>query len=384
MSVVAASGFRAAGVAAGIKPSGALDMSLLVADEAVPTAAIFTTSLTAAPPVLLSREHVARGQIRAVVVNSGGANAGTGAAGMEDARTMAATVAESIGCESQEVVVCSTGAIGGRLPLDRIRAGVGRLVAGLGVDDAHAEAAARGIMTTDSVTKQACVRGDGWTVGGMAKGAGMLRPDMATMLAFLTTDADVGADTLRGVLRAAADVSFNVLDVDGCQSTNDTVVLMASGRSGIDPGPRFAEAVEEVCRALALQMARDAEGASKVVTIRVHGAVDDDAARRLALEVADSALVRSSFYGADPNWGRIVQALGVAGAPVEPDAISVAYDGTVICRDGTRVDVDEDELSSRLKGDFVVDIGVGHGPGRVEVTTTDLTPQYVIFNGERS
>lgn len=384
MSVVAARGFRAAGTAAGIKPSGEPDMALIVADDAVAAAAVFTTSRTAAPPVEVSRRHVADGRIRAIVVNSGGANAGTGADGAADAEAMAACVAEEVGCRPEDVVVCSTGSIGGRLPMEVVRRGIAGMVADLGTDDTHGEAAARGIMTTDSVPKLSSASGDGWVVGGIAKGAGMLRPDMATMLAFISTDAVVDSPTLGRALADAVAVSFNVLDVDGCQSTNDTVVLLASGASGVDPGDGFAQALEEVCRSLALQMARDAEGASKVVTIRVRGASDRASARALGLEVADSALVRASFYGADPNWGRVVQALGVAGVDIDPTAIEIAYDGTVVCRRGTGVAVDEDELSGRLTGDFTLDVSVGDGPGSVEITTTDLTPDYVVFNGERS
>lgn len=383
MSVVAARGFRASGIVAGIKASGSPDMSLIVADERVPAAGVFTNSLTAAPPVDLSRRHLADGMARAVVVNSGAANAGTGAEGLGDAERMAAAVAHEIGCEPSDVVVCSTGPIGGRLPMDRIVPGISRLTADLDVDAAHAEAAARGIMTTDSVPKAAVVSAAGYTVGGIAKGAGMVRPDMATMLAFLTTDAVADPATLHDVLRSAVDVTFNALNIDGCQSTNDTVILMASGHSGVTPSDLGAR-VEEVCRSLALQMATDAEGASRVVTLQVEGASDDRAARRIGMTVADSSLVRSSFYGADPNWGRILAAVGVAGEQVDPDRICIGYDGTIVCEGGVGVPHDDEELSARLGGDFVVSIGVGTGPGRATVVTTDLTPDYVVFNGERS
>lgn len=385
MSVVAAAGFQAAGLAAGIKASGVEDMTLIAADDTVAAAGIFTTSRTAAPPVELSRAHLANGAARAVIVNSGAANAGTGQPGMDDAREMAATTAAALGCAPEDVLVCSTGPIGGRLPMDLIRIGIGRLVPDLGTTPTHAESSARGIMTTDSIPKSAIVRGDGWTIGGIAKGAGMVRPDMATMLAFLTTDAVVDSETLAGLLRPAADVTFNSLNIDGCQSTNDTVFVLASGASGVAPdSDAFSAALVEACRSLALQMATDAEGASKVVTLELTGSSDDHSARTLGMTVADSALVRSSFFGADPNWGRVFAALGVAGIDLDPNAVEISYAGTTVCSGGRGVPFDEDAVSAELKGDFTVSIRLGDGPGRAAVVTTDLTPDYVNFNGERS
>lgn len=385
MSVVAAAGFRAAGIAAGIKSSGEADMTLITAEQAVAAAGIFTTSHTAAPPVHVSRAHLADGTARAVIVNSGAANAGTGPSGMEDARQMAEATAEALGCRPEDVLVCSTGPIGWRLPMDVIRAGIGQLVSELGDTSSHADGAARGIMTTDSVPKSAVVHGDGWTVGGIAKGAGMVRPDMATMLAFLTTDAVVESATLAALLGPAADVTFNSLNIDGCQSTNDSVFVLASGSSGVSPDPEaFGLAMTEVCRSLALQMATDAEGASKVVTLELSGAADDRSARRLGMAVADSALVRASFFGGDPNWGRVFAALGAAGVVMDPSAVAIAYAGTTVCVGGVGVEFDEDAVAADLKGDFTVSIDVGGGPGRATVITTDLTPDYVVFNGERS
>jgi glutamate N-acetyltransferase / amino-acid N-acetyltransferase len=385
MSVVTARGFRAAGSAAGIKSSGAHDMALVVADESVSAAGIFTTSRTAAPPVEVSRAHLSSGTARAIIVNSGSANAGTGEAGRADALSMASAVAAELRCDPTEIIVCSTGPIGGRLPMDCILGAIPGLVAGLGRDPDQAEASARGILTTDSVPKTATTARGAWTVGGMAKGAGMVRPDMATMLAFLTTDAVATSEALHDALTKAADVTFNALNIDGCQSTNDTVVILASGASGVEPSDdELAEAVEAVCRELAAQMARDAEGASKVVELEIFGAADDRSARRLGMAVADSALVRSSFFGADPNWGRVLAALGVAGEPVEADHVQISYDGTVVCRGGVAAGFDDAELSARLSGDFTVSVHVGTGPGQAVVTTTDLTPDYVVFNGERS
>jgi len=385
VSVTAAAGFRAAGVSAGIKASGTRDLALVVAERPVPAAAVFTTSRAAAPPVDVSRRRIAGGRARAVLLNSGCANAGTGAAGRAAAETTTAAVASALGCPPGEVLVCSTGPIGSRLPVEGMVAAVPDLLGDLGADGAAGNRAATAILTTDSRTKEAAVAGDGWALGGMAKGAGMLRPDMATMLAVLTTDAAVDAPALDLALRRAVATTFNSLNVDGCQSTNDTVVLLASGAAAVTPAPdELAAAVESVCRSLAESMAADAEGASRVVHVEVAGAAGDLDARRLGLAVADSALVRASFYGADPNWGRVLAALGVAGVPLDPDAVSISYEGVEVCRAGVGVGVDEDALSARLAGDFAVRVVVGEGPGRAVVVTTDLTPDYVRFNGERS
>lgn len=385
MSVVATAGFRAAGLAAGIKNPPSLDMALVAADRPVPAAGVFTTSLTAAPPVEITRANLASGRAQAIVVNSGAANAGTGDGGRDDAEAMAAAVGEHLGCDASDVLVCSTGPIGGRLPMAAIVPAVPTLVANLGSEPAHGLRAAGGILTTDSVEKQVTVSRPGWTIGGMAKGAGMVRPDMATMLAFLTTDAVVSSERLSQVLGPAVDVTFNALNIDGCQSTNDTVLVLASGASGIEPSlGDLAQAVEEACRSLAQQMAADAEGASKVVKIEVSGAVDRRAARQIGLAVADSALVRSSFFGADPNWGRVLAALGVTGEKLSQEEIEITYQHTVVCSGGVGVPFDDAALSARLAGDFTVAIRVGTGDGAAVVTTTDLTPDYVIFNGERS
>jgi glutamate N-acetyltransferase / amino-acid N-acetyltransferase len=384
--VVAPAGFVAAGTACGIKASGEPDLSLVAAGSPVPAAAVFTTSRAAAPPVVLGRRVLSSGLLRAVVVNSGCANAGTGEAGLADAEAVSACAAEALGARPGEVLVSSTGPIGPRLPVDRIRGALPGLVDGAGRTPEHALAAARGIMTTDSMPKLAGhLAPAGWRVGGMAKGAGMVRPDLATMLAFVTTDAVFDAPELDAVLRRAVDVTFNCLNVDGCQSTNDTVLVMASGESGIRPDPvEFAAAVTEVCRALSRQMAADAEGASKVVDLRVRGAAGDREARALAMAIADSALVRSSFYGGDPNWGRVLAALGAAGVELDPTAVGIAYEGVPVAGGGVGIGADEDQVAALLAGDFTLDVVVGDGPGAAEVVTTDLTPDYVRFNGERS
>ena len=381
MSVTAAQGFVAGGAAAGIKADGSLDLALVDAGHSVPAAAVFTSNTAAAAPVQLSRRHIADGTARAVVLTSGCANAATGAEGMAAAERVAELVADHLGCDPTEVVVCSTGPIGTRLPTDRVAEGLSRLK----MSREGAADAARAIMTTDSRPKEAVARGQGYVVGGMAKGAGMIRPDMATMLAVITTDARLDSATLGRALRRAVDRSFNALDIDGCESTNDTVVLLASGMSGIRPDEEaFGTVLEKVCRDLARQMAEDAEGASRVVTIELSGASDDETALALARAIADSALVRSSFYGADPNWGRLLAAMGATRLPLAPSAVPIAYAGVVVAEGGVDAGADPDLVSEKLEDDFTVSIRVGDGPGRCELLTTDLTPDYVVFNGERS
>lgn len=387
MSVTRAEGFSAAGIAAGIKPSGVPDLTLVVADRAVPAAAVFTVNRFAAAPVQLSRRHLAAAHsIRAVVLNSGCANAGTGDVGMASAVRMAGTVATGLGCRPEEVLVCSTGTIGSVLPIDIVEKGIATALTDLGRGEGVDTAAARGIMTTDSVPKQAVAQGSGFVVGGIAKGAGMVRPDMATMLAVITTDAVVDADRLDAALRHAVDNSFHELNIDGCPSTNDTVMVLASGASGVTPSAgELEDALDRVARSLAEQLAADAEGASRVVTIEVTGAVDDATARMMGRTIADSALVRSAFYGGDPNWGRVAGALGAGSSDFDPSDLVISFAGMVVARHGVAVSHDEASLLTTLaEGDFGIGVVVGDGPGRATVLTTDLTPQYVEFNGERS
>jgi glutamate N-acetyltransferase/amino-acid N-acetyltransferase len=291
-----------------------------------------------------------------------------------------------VGCSADEVIVAATGPIGPQLPVDCV---IDNLPAALESAAATSESgtlAARAIMTTDSVPKQTTITADGYTIGGMAKGAGMVRPDMATMLAYLTTDAIVDPARLQAALSDSVDLTFNSLNIDGCQSTNDMVVLLASGESGVEPDEaRFAGHLAAVCRDLARQMARDAEGANRIVTLRVSGAEDDGAARRIGKAVADSVLVRSSFHGADPNWGRVLGALGVAGMPIRSEDIEISYAGIVVAQCGVGVPFDERAVIADLEeGDFELGIVVGTGPGTATVVTTDLTPEYVVFNSERS
>ncbi len=386
MSVVAPKGFEAVGVSAGIKSGGELDLAIVSTRAPVPAAAVFTTNMAAAAPVRLSRKHLSVAPTaRAVVLNSGCANAATGKRGRAVAELTANRTAELLGCAPEDILVCSTGMIGTHLAPEAVTAGVADAIEGLGDSDADGTAAAWAIMTTDTEPKQVVVTAEGFTVGGMAKGAGMIRPDMATMLVVLTTDAAVTPSVLDEALRIAVDHSFHALNVDGCPSTNDTVIALASGASGFTPEPEdLAAALTGATVQLARHIAADAEGASRVVTIAVTGAVDDGAARNIGRQVSDSVLVRSSFYGADPNWGRIVGALGEVDEEVDFDDVTIAFAGTTVARSGVGVTVDEDAISAAMAGDFGVAISVGKGPGTARVFTTDLTPDYVRFNAERS
>ena len=374
-------GFRAAGVTAGIKASGRPDVALVVAERAVPAAAVFTRSATAAPPVLLSRAHVAGGAVRAVLVQSGNANAATGEQGMRDAERMAALVAEGVGCPVEQVLVASTGVIGVPLPMDRVAAGIADAVAALGDDGA---AAAEAIMTTDAAPKTAERTVGAVRVGGMAKGAGMIRPDLGTMIAVVTTDAALDAAQCDALLRAAVDATFNCITVDGCTSTSDMVALLASGEAGPVDEAAIGEAIRGVCEDLALQIVRDGEGAHRIARWEVSGAADDAAARRIAYAVAEAQLVRCALNGGDPNWGRIVAALGVAGENVSAERIAIAIGGHVVCRGGTAVDdVDQaavDAAAAEPTVEIAIDLGLGDG--RAVIWASDLSKLYVELNAE--
>jgi glutamate N-acetyltransferase/amino-acid N-acetyltransferase len=385
MSVVGPAGFVAGGVACGIKASGDGDLALVATDDGVPVAAagVFTQNLVVAAPVTVSRRHLAAtgGRAAAVVLSSGNANAGTGARGEADAGRMCALVAAELGAVTESVLVCSTGLIGYELPMDRLVAGIPAVAGGRGADPAHGIAAAEAIMTTDTRRKETVVRGDGFVVGGMAKGAAMLAPDMATMLAVLTTDARVDPDTLRTVLQAGVADSFNAMTIDGCTSTNDTVLLLANGRAGAPDREAFAAAVAEACLDLATQMVGDAEGHTKVVKVRVTGAASDDDARQAARKVAESQLVKCSWFGADPYWGRVASDLGTAGVKLDPAALTIAYGGTVISRGCVSIDHDETALAAHMAGEYLdlhCDLGVGDG--RARVLTNDLTYGYIDEN----
>ncbi|HKE76617.1 MAG TPA: bifunctional glutamate N-acetyltransferase/amino-acid acetyltransferase ArgJ [Acidimicrobiales bacterium] len=385
MSVTSVPGFVAAGVACGIKDSGDPDLALVAtADGApVPAAGVFTRNLVVAAPVVVSRRHLAAtgGRAAAVVLSSGNANAATGEQGEADAETMCALAAAGVGCAPGEVLVCSTGLIGYPLPMDALAAGIPAAAAARGGDATHGAAAAEAIMTTDTRRKETLVAGDGFAVGGMAKGAAMLAPNMATMLAVLVTDAAADPDTLTAVLRAGVADSFNAMSVDGCTSTNDTVLLLANGRAGAADPAALADAVAAACEDLALQMVGDAEGHTKVVTVRVTGAASDAEARQAARKVAESQLTKCSWYGEDPYWGRVASDLGTAGVKLDTAALTIAYGGTVVSRGCVAAAHDDAAVAAHMAGDRLelhCDLGVADGAARM--LTNDLTHGYIDEN----
>lgn len=390
MSVTAAEGFAAAGIACGIKESGNTDLSLVATADhyPVPAAAVFTTNLSTAAPVVATRSHldITGGQASAVILNSGNANAATGVDGRANAERMCLLVAEKIGCEPTDILVCSTGLIGIPLPMAPIESGVGPLVAALASSEEAGSAAATAIMTTDTVLKETVVHGttvsgERFTVGGMAKGAAMLAPNMATMLAVLTTDAAVTADQLQVALSAGVVDSFNSLSVDGCTSTNDTVIIFASGKAGPVDQSALETAVAKACLSLATQMASDAEGATKVVRVVVTGASTVDDARQGARKIAESVLCKCSWYGEDPYWGRVLSELGSSGAAFDPNLVSVSYGGVMVCRNGIASRHDNEAVKAVMAErhiELVADLGLGEGAATI--LTNDLTHAYVDEN----
>ncbi len=379
----------AAGGTCGLKESGAPDLALVATDDgvAVPVAVVVTANRAKAAPVLTTLAHLAasNGRAAAVILNSGNANAATGGHGLEASRATCTTTAAELGCAVDEVLVCSTGLIGIPLKVERILGHLPELVSRRS-REGGAEAA-QAILTTDTRAKEATERRRDWTVGAMAKGAAMLSPRLegpphATMLAVLTTDAEVDHSTLATVLQRAVDRSFNALDVDGATSTNDTVILMASGRAGPpDSMEEFAEAVALVCADLAWQMANDAEGATKVVALRVVGAANESDAKLAARAIARSQLVQCSFYGSDPYWGRLVSEAGASGAKFDPGKVAVAYGGTAVCAGGVAVAYDQAAVSAHMSERFLeVEVDLGLGDGAASITTTDLSPDYIAEN----
>ena len=374
-------GFRFAGVAAGLKSAGR-DVALVVNDgPRFDAAAVFTANRVQAAPVRWSRQVLRSGRVRAVVLNSGGANACTGPAGFQDTHATAEHLAVALGIGAGEVAVCSTGLIGERLPMDRLLAGVSAAVGSLSPDGGTA--AAEAIMTTDTRPKTVSIVDGGWSVGGMAKGAGMLAPSLATMLCVLTTDAVASPSTLDAALRAATRVSFERLDSDGCLSTNDTVLLLASGASGVAPAPAaFAATVESACRDLAAQLMADAEGSTKDVAIEVTGAATEDDAVAVGRAVARNNLVKTALFGNDPNWGRILAAVGTTAAVFEPDALDVAVNGVWVCRSGAAAyDRSTVDLSGRA---VTVTVDLHAGTAAATVFTNDLSHGYVHENSAYS
>ncbi|MDF9717231.1 bifunctional glutamate N-acetyltransferase/amino-acid acetyltransferase ArgJ [Nocardioides sp. ChNu-153] len=382
MSITTPAGFRAAGVAAGLKSTGATDLALVVNDgPRFDSASVFTSNRCKANPVLWSQEVVKDGVVRAVVLNSGGANCYTGAEGFQTTHAVAERVAERVGIGAVDVVVCSTGLIGLANPRENLLAGVDAAYDALSADGG--EDAARAIMTTDSVHKQVVVEGAGWSVAGMAKGAGMLAPQLATMLVVLTTDAVVPAADLDTALRAATRVSFDRLDSDGCMSTNDTVTVLASGASGITPTAEdFTAALTQACTELAMQLLKDAEGADHEIAITVLHAASEDDAVEVGRSVARSNLFKAAVFGRDPNWGRVLASMGTTGAAFDPADLDVAMNGVWVCRRSTPA---EDPADVDLSGREVsVTIDLKAGDERATVWTNDLTHAYVHENSAYS
>ena len=388
MSVTTAAGFLACGLAAGLKTSGAKDLALVVnTGPDYAAAGVFTTNRVKAAPVLWSQQVLADAQLRAVIVNSGGANACTGPEGFADTHRTAELVADALSQPQSadiaaiDVAVCSTGLIGVRLPMEKLTPAVSDLVPLLSSDGG--QAAAEAILTTDSTTKQTNFADEGWSIGGMAKGAGMLAPGLATMLVVLTTDAVVGSDQLRDQLADACRRSFERIDSDGCMSTNDTVILMSSGASGIRPTRNdFQAALDETCHDLALQLLADAEGAAHTIAIHVGHASSEDDAVQVGRAIARSNLFKCAVFGQDPNWGRVLAAIGTTTAEFEPDRIDVSFNGVQVCRDGSVGDPrDLVDLSSH---DVQVEVNLRNGRHSATIWTNDLTYDYVKENAEYS
>jgi len=387
VSVTAPLGFRAAGVTAGLKQSGQPDVAVVLNDgPSRSAAAVFTANRVQAAPVTWTRQVVKGGRVRAVVLNSGGANACTGPLGFQDTHATAEHLAAAIEAPSDEVgageiAVCSTGLIGERLPMNKLLPGIDAAVAE--ASRAGGLAAADAIRTTDTVVKIAFRRVDGYSIGGMAKGAGMLAPGLATMLCVLTTDADLEPAQLDAALREATAVTFDRLDTDGCMSTNDTVLLMASGAAGVTPDKtEFTLALTEVCADLARQLQLDAEGANKMITIEVIGAASEADAVTAGRAVARNNLLKCAIGGEDPNWGRVLSAVGTTGAVFQPDRLNVAINGIWVCRHGAPGD-ERSKVDLRPK-DVTITVDLSAGPHSAIILTTDLTAAYVHENSAYS
>ncbi|MDT7538573.1 MAG: glutamate N-acetyltransferase / amino-acid N-acetyltransferase [Actinomycetota bacterium] len=382
MSVTAPKGFRAAGVTAGLKASGRPDVALVVNEGPLDGAAgVFTRNRVKAAPVLWSEQVLRGGRVKAVVLNSGGANACTGPAGFQDTHATAERVGAALDTGAATVAVCSTGLIGTRLPMDLLLKGVDAAASAL--DATGGALAAEAICTTDTVPKTSSYDGSGFSVGGMAKGAGMLAPSLATMLVVVTTDAVADAAALDSALRVATHATFDRIDSDGCMSTNDTVLLLASGASGVEPtADDLQAAVTAVCADLARQLIADAEGASKDVAIEVVGAATEDDALEVARSVARNNLLKCALHGNDPNWGRVLAAVGTTSAVFEPDALDVAMNGVLVCRSGA---VGDDRDLVDLSGREVhISVDLHAGSASATVWTNDLTADYVHENSAYS
>ena len=391
-SVTSPQGFLAAGIHAGVKDAtDRKDLALVQSLVPASAAAVYTTNQVQAAPIHIDREHLQDGRARAVVLNSGNANACTGEQGLEDGRRMCRLAAATLGLEPADVLVCSTGVIGVELPMDAIERGIPEVATALSTDGGREAAAA--IMTTDTVSKSCAVEleleGKPVRIGGMAKGAGMIAPNMATMLCVITTDAAVEPGLLQDLLSRAVQRSFNCITVDGDMSTNDTVIVLANGAAGsrvereISGFEDFCTALEELCRQLARMIARDGEGATKLVSIQVRRAPTAAAARQVGLAVANSNLVKTALFGCDPNWGRILCAVGYSGVAVDPDQVQVELCGTPIYRNGAGLDFEQEELIEAMRAeDIPIDIDLGQGSASAEIYTCDLSYDYVRINAE--
>jgi glutamate N-acetyltransferase/amino-acid N-acetyltransferase len=389
--VATARGFRAAGISAGIKANGNPDLALIVSDTVAQIAAVYTTNKVLAAPVVVSKEHLERsgGMARAIVVNSGCANSCTGDTGMRDARAMAEETARLVGCPVEQVLVASTGVIGVALPMDKVRSGIPAAFGALGAD--QGPAAARAIMTTDLAPKEAAARitigGREASIGGMCKGAGMIEPMMATMLGFLTTDAAMPKALLDRALREAVDQTFNAITVDGDSSTNDCVLLLASGASGVTVDEAsyatFAAGLTAVCRELALAIVRGGEGATKLVQVDVTGAASASEARKAAKVIANSLLVKTAIHGGDPNWGRLICAAGRAGVTFDASRAGVTMGSIVLFKDGQPHDELAPAAAEYLKGtELTIGVDLGAGSASSTVWTCDLSAEYVRINAD--
>jgi glutamate N-acetyltransferase / amino-acid N-acetyltransferase len=392
--VATARGYRAAGISAGIKATGKPDLALIVSDTPATAAAVFTLNKVQAAPVLVSKEHLAasHGVVRAIVANSGCANACTGDAGMADARGMAAETAALVGCPPEQVLVASTGVIGVNLPMDKLRSGIPQAFAALA--SSQGPQAAQAIMTTDPFPKESCativVSGRTVTIGGMAKGSGMIGPNMApsaTMLGFVTTDAAVAEPVLRRALVEVVDQTFNAITVDGDTSTNDVVMLLANGASGVTIGDAeyapFVQALRAVCLELALGIVRGGEGATKLVTVSVSGAASSQDARTAAMAIANSLLVKTAIHGGDPNWGRLIAVAGRAGVAFDPARARVTIGSIVLFENGRPYDDRAPQAAEYLKAaDVSVGVDLGVGSAASTVWTCDLSAEYVKINAE--
>ena len=392
MSVTSVPGFAASGVACGIKSSGVPDLALVATTnrKPVPAAGVFTTNLACAAPVQVSRSHLASGHSAAVILNSGNANAATGEYGRGVAKEMCSLVAAPLGVGTEDVLVCSTGLIGIPMSIDPIASGIPDLVANLGTDATAGESAAQAILTTDTVRKESFISSNGFCVGAMAKGAAMLAPAMATMLAVIVTDAVATPDLLKQALAYGVRDSFNMLLVDGAMSTNDTVLLLANGSSKVNTNTKsrataFMDAIGETCAQLSVAMAADAEGATKLATIVVRGARTESDARQAARSVAASQLVQCSLYGSDPYWGRVLSELGASGATFDPERTTISYNSVTVCRNGVAAAHDEIALAQTMgQREILIECNLQAGDKSATMHFTDLSHAYIDENAATS